>query len=736
MPAEHIGNEQGYLYSLDLNGDVIESFTNDSLGVEKLLSTSLFALPITSNIAPTGSITVLTATAGSITDVRVNGINQMNNPITIVVGDVEATAVLVATEINASTPASGARYKAQAVGGAVLLTAIELTNYETPNGHVTSVIATGTSTFDQQDVSGGLNASDRRSAIIDYDEILDPSRGVTVSLDANYAVGSVCSGEGTAVVGDASNAVDVTKFFLNKSILAGKDIVGNVVISENTATVERLSSDSVVYLTTSSGTTDLVRTFVSEGYVEGDEVTFLNNTPTDEITFEDLSVAGGNISLAGAAEYNSAGDEMITLMWDAAANFWREKSRSNTAIPEINTSNLADGAVTEIKIGDAAVSTRTLGTGVVTAEKIATQTITSGKLAQEAVTTEKIADGAVTADKVETSLKTQLIAVSLSFEANQQGDYKIRFPYDCTVNSFDAFVITPIEATNDATIVPKNHDDITMGEGVLTFPSGTPNGTGVTSTPISNNTFQAGEVLTMSAGKTTPGGSVEMSINVTILGAGETGGSILFQAPSFSSFLLSGFSILEVGDSIPSGLQTFTWTIANFGNVSPSSIEITDVTGATILGTAIADDGSEALVLPSAITKTVIGSNQFEIEATNTQAGLFARTYNVNWQFRAFYGNDSNAGMLTEAQVEALANNPLKSAFGGEYFFPGGDYKHFAFPDAWGTPGAFVDKATSLPIAMQSSYVVSITNGFGVVENYNVFRTANILNSDITIVVS
>ena len=87
-------------------------------------------------------------------------------------------------------------------------------------------------------------------------------------------------------------------------------------------------------------------------------------------------------------------------------------------------------------------------------------------------------------------------------------------PYACTVKQIQGFVKKAIAATDDGTLTFKDDSASVMGDGVLTFAAGTAIGVGVNDVPSSNNTFAAGEVLTITSGKTTPGGKVIVSIEV------------------------------------------------------------------------------------------------------------------------------------------------------------------------------------------------------------------------------
>jgi hypothetical protein len=208
-----------------------------------------------------------------------------------------------------------------------------------------------------------------------------------------------------------------------------------------------------------------------------------------------------------------------------------------------------------------------------------------------------------------------------------------------------------------------------------------------------------------------------------------------YDSPFFQSFSISGqVTPIEVGDSIPLN-PTFLWSTVYPSNVKPNVISIDDVTAAVNIANSLPDTGSHAATYP-AITKTAAGSNQFRIEGENTLGGLFYRMYVVDWQWRIYFGEDVNAGPLSEAQIEALRVGNLKANFPGAYVFLTGGYKYFCYPAVLGLASSFIDQGTGFPVAMQAPYTVSVTNAFGQTTNYNVRRTYNVLGGPITIVVS
>jgi hypothetical protein len=221
-----------------------------------------------------------------------------------------------------------------------------------------------------------------------------------------------------------------------------------------------------------------------------------------------------------------------------------------------------------------------------------------------------------------------------------------------------------------------------------------------------------------------------------------------YQAPAFSSFSMSGQSTtVEVGTSI-SGTKTFSWSTSNSTNVQANSISIVDITNSTTLATGLSNDGTESILLPSAVIKNSAVSNTWRITGTNSVASNFSANFVVNWYWKIYYGTSSNT-TLSEAQIEALTNGVLRNGITGSFSFAAGDYKYFSYPDAYGSINTIKDAATLLNVAMASNVddaffsnsangiyygLVAVTNVNGVSTNYRVYRTKNILGGSITII--
>jgi len=78
---------------------------------------------------------------------------------------------------------------------------------------------------------------------------------------------------------------------------------------------------------------------------------------------------------------------------------------------EIQTSAIADGAITGNKIATGSVQTDKIDIGAVTTDRIADGNVTTAKISADAITTDKIADGNVTAAKIDTVANTQVTGV-------------------------------------------------------------------------------------------------------------------------------------------------------------------------------------------------------------------------------------------------------------------------------------------------------------------------------------
>lgn len=206
-----------------------------------------------------------------------------------------------------------------------------------------------------------------------------------------------------------------------------------------------------------------------------------------------------------------------------------------------------------------------------------------------------------------------------------------------------------------------------------------------------------------------------------------------YQVPSFSTFSLNESSPVEVGYTISAGSKTFTWTTTNSSNIVPNSVSIEDSTDSIILATGLANDGTENISI-SSIQYLTDSSHIWSIYAQDTHTGSLSKTYTVDWYWRIYYG-EHVSGSLTDTDISSLRASDLSNTAAHTYAFIADiqKYKYITYPSSFGTLTTFKDTATLLNVAMSPMTVVSVTNYYGVVTNYNVYRSLNKLGGSINI---
>lgn len=212
-----------------------------------------------------------------------------------------------------------------------------------------------------------------------------------------------------------------------------------------------------------------------------------------------------------------------------------------------------------------------------------------------------------------------------------------------------------------------------------------------------------------------------------------------YQNPAFTSFALTGFSVLEVGQKI-TGTQNFTWSISNLGNAQANSINITDITN------AVSITSGHSLTPPASYDFTLYPGGgleidtqavvTFQIQGTNTHSAAFIRNVNIAWDWRVHSGANVNA-TLTNAQILALANSSLTTAFPPQVTFTGGTtYFWYWIPASFIQPTVFKNHATGFAIGMNSPVTQTVTNSYGIDTSYKGYRSAEQLDNAITVDIS
>ena len=208
-----------------------------------------------------------------------------------------------------------------------------------------------------------------------------------------------------------------------------------------------------------------------------------------------------------------------------------------------------------------------------------------------------------------------------------------------------------------------------------------------------------------------------------------------YQAPSFTSFYIQGESThVEIGYTVTGGVRTFKWSTSNSQNVTANSLSISDVTTSTVLGSGLANDGTEDLDIGSDITNTSSGAqHRWRISGTNSQNGTFSRDFTITWLPRVYWGYNEN-DTIDETAIKNLSTSALKSSYAGTYNFTNPDsavYYYIVYPNSFGSFQNWIDTDTGFAVDYADNGTVDVTNDYGVTVTYRVFRTTYQQNSNL-----
>lgn len=292
------------------------------------------------------------------------------------------------------------------------------------------------------------------------------------------------------------------------SSLAGLDRNGNNIIIFGLLVPEPFVPDSGwTYLFTGDGISTSIPTRFPNNFIDAEilngEIIAEGTTPINRL--EDLTSAqiivgdGSNrpqaVSVTGDVTISNAGvtaigaGVIVNADVNAGAAIARTKLASGTASQVV----INDGS--GVMSSEAQLSAARGGTGANTSASTGFATVSAGTWTVGAI--------------------SDVITTDVSFESGELGDFKIKLPYACTVTEIYAYAYKAIAGADNGTIVPKDNGGTTMTGGTITFTASDARGTAYTSTPSANNTFTAGQLLTLTTAKTTAGGKVLVSIKVT-----------------------------------------------------------------------------------------------------------------------------------------------------------------------------------------------------------------------------
>ncbi len=220
-------------------------------------------------------------------------------------------------------------------------------------------------------------------------------------------MGNSTDNQGNVAAVQVDEGMLATDAVTTLKIKAGEVKTANIGANQVTrAKLEKISGNRVFGNNTSTEA-DVAEVQVSEGMIANDAVTSIkikagevkesnlasNAVTRDkiqnrEVIFNKIQQIGNSTNLV--LGYTNANTDVQAV----------QVNSSMIADNAVTTGKIVDNAVTSIKIAAAAVNTTELAGGAVTEAKIAPGAVTSGKLVGSAVTNEKIANDAVTVDKI------------------------------------------------------------------------------------------------------------------------------------------------------------------------------------------------------------------------------------------------------------------------------------------------------------------------------------------------
>jgi len=213
-------------------------------------------------------------------------------------------------------------------------------------------------------------------------------------------------------------------------------------------------------------------------------------------SFDEVGIVGEDRLAASSVTTAKIADDAITLAKVDAPGTGKIIYGDGAGDPKYLTIQDAEFIIGDTVLGATAQTI----TGDASVTKAGALTI-----ANSAITTAKIDDAAVTPAKMSAGARKSSIAIPVYFDtAGEIGVLKYTMCFDCTVDAIHA-TVTKAAATDTATAIFKDHGGTVLTGSQIDITTGLVLGNIVTTTPTANNTFLAGEQITIETSKTTAG---------------------------------------------------------------------------------------------------------------------------------------------------------------------------------------------------------------------------------------
>lgn len=572
-----LGNGNGWIYIVDPSKtEILRSLVNDEKNARDIRIEGLRAASFALNQEPYATIRVENITgSGSVTGITVNGVNQITGTLAYTGATaVEDLASDIADAINSYDRSADEDYTAVSVGDTVYITG-ETAIGASHNGLTPVVSNTGNSTYVITDVNGGSDSSEIYNQSYGYTFFLDAdynASGCTglgnatedsianaieitehvvplmmnsaipvvvttiadgaISVTRQSAITSINIDTESAAATDDLDTIHTTGFaggdiLIIRGLSSGrvttiKDSTGNIKLFNSvdfdtddlsTTLTIQLGGSKWREVSRSRGAALSVSDYRTAGFGFFGVDTF--NTAAITGTGTTTFVAGtdskyqkltGSVTLSGNTNYSldatAVNGDSFILEYDASATVGGF-TLNIFGIDLTSEQALNGGLIFEAEYKSGAWYSRVY------------PNLNDGSTYTYQTDTGGLKDGAVTLVKLESDLKKEFFTFPVSWESNEIGTTKNKFPFECTVDEAFISVNTLIEATNDATLNLKNDVGTVMTGGTQTITGGTVVGTNYTLTPTADNTFLAGESMQFETIKTTNGGRAVVTVFYT-----------------------------------------------------------------------------------------------------------------------------------------------------------------------------------------------------------------------------
>jgi len=328
-----LGNNVGWVYKTLADGNTIVSVERNTIeGVKSMQQMGVTNAPIIAARSAYSLVGVVNAGAGTgqITNVTINGVNQIGGPITISGTSTAALAEQIVDAINIYT-APGFKFTASFVGpiGAsnFLYIFSQPQDGDAVNGLTVTISSTdpGVQIFPQIFINGSSNIG-----------IYDNTFGYRFYLNSDVA--AVPTSKGV-------KAVEITEFITIRGSQSGIYTLNAQVFNDRLSGIARACDTIQVILDTQFGPTDVLAWIQPNNFAEGDTLRIRGNDPGRVVTLQDAnattsSIPTPNIYLTDQAPFSLTSLNSITLQYRVdplLGPIWIETGRSLANNPIVTT---------------------------------------------------------------------------------------------------------------------------------------------------------------------------------------------------------------------------------------------------------------------------------------------------------------------------------------------------------------------------------------------------------------